>query len=71
MLQIKWVIQMATPERQKFEGEWVSGRMRLQKHLLQVQSWNDTMYVHFAGLPRTLGAALIDMVFIHSTLELK
>ena len=27
--QIKWVIQLRTDERQKFEGEWVNGTMKL------------------------------------------
>jgi hypothetical protein len=34
--QVKWVIQMSTKEVQKFEGEWVSGKMHLQGEDLQV-----------------------------------
>ncbi len=34
--QVKWVIQMATKEVQKFEGEWTSGKMNLEGEDLQV-----------------------------------
>lgn len=34
--EMKWIIQMATPEKQEFTGEWTSGKMQLEGDALEV-----------------------------------
>jgi len=44
-LEVKWVIQLATPEKQAFNGEWISGQMQLEGDALEKACEHWLMYV--------------------------
>ena len=44
-LEVKWVIQMATPEVQEFQGEWTSGKRQLTGEALKTACEHWMMYL--------------------------
>ena len=47
--EVKWVIQMCTPEKQLFNGEWVRGDMQLEGaalHVLSLPGWQQPCHRH-------------------------
>jgi hypothetical protein len=48
--ELRWLIQMSTPDHQKFNGEWKSGKFSLQREAIAGEVVNGRSRSHFGHL---------------------